>query len=148
MARTASNKLSEDSYVDPEFGAVAPGKRKKSSSFFDSLKEELACDSINREKSVPECNVSSAVCLKSDQQGNMAEVEVVTFHGRPKKKTDKWDNSEVNDSKVRQSSSNKINWRSRVFQIVQANLEEIVVCVYMHLCVAEREEGEAQFLLA
>nr|XP_020656848.1 uncharacterized protein C1orf131 homolog [Pogona vitticeps] len=120
--KTASNNLSEDRYVNSEFGAVTPGKRKKSSNFFDSLKEELAYDCINQEKCIPEFSSSNAAQLKSDQQGNMAEVEVVTFHGQPKKKKNKWDNSEVNVSKVKMIAEEKHS-NSQEFNLEKARLE-------------------------
>ncbi|KAJ7342226.1 hypothetical protein JRQ81_009697 [Phrynocephalus forsythii] len=115
-------KTAEDRYVNPEFGAVIPGKRKKSSNFFDSLKEEQADNCINQEKSVPEYCSSSAAQQKSDQQGNLAEVEVVIFHGRPKKKKDEWDNSEINDSKVKMIVPEK-HASSQRFNLEKARLE-------------------------
>ncbi|KAH0622468.1 hypothetical protein JD844_024812 [Phrynosoma platyrhinos] len=122
LAMTANNILSEDKKVNPESGTPMSSKRKNVSSFFDSLKDELACDCITKNKSATECRAPNAATFMSAQQENTTEVEVVTFHGPHRKKKAKLETPEVDSSEEKASVREK-HADGQAFNLEKARLE-------------------------
>ncbi|KAG6932833.1 chromosome 1 orf 131, partial [Chelydra serpentina] len=84
MGSEPSRTVMENRAACPD--SAIPGKRKSASSFFEKLKNEMHHDSVDSKRGTPETSGSNAVSPESTQQGKTTEVEVVTFHGRNKKK--------------------------------------------------------------
>ncbi|XP_042306315.1 uncharacterized protein C1orf131 homolog [Sceloporus undulatus] len=122
LAMTASSILSEDKKMNPEPGTAMPGKRKSVSSFFESLKDELSCDCITKNKSATECKFSNVATLTSAQQENTTEIEVVTFHGPHRKKKAKFETPEVDSSEEKASVQEK-HGDGQAFNLEKARLE-------------------------
>ncbi|XP_066467497.1 uncharacterized protein C1orf131 homolog isoform X1 [Tiliqua scincoides] len=98
----ATNPLPEDrGGMKLKSDSVTQGKRKNPSSFFQSLKDELVRDGIAQKKSVPESNTPDASPPKLAQQGNAAQIEVVTFHGPSRKKKPKPELADSDGSKAK-----------------------------------------------
>ncbi|XP_054830494.1 uncharacterized protein C1orf131 homolog isoform X3 [Eublepharis macularius] len=101
LRRKGSNALSEDDCMEPEHSTVTAGKRQSASSFFENLKNELDCDSINLKRSLQELSTPDVVPPNLAQSGRTAEIEIVTFHGHSRKKKPKRGISEDYSSKAR-----------------------------------------------
>ncbi|KAJ6664596.1 hypothetical protein lerEdw1_006169 [Lerista edwardsae] len=93
----ASNPLSDNrGGMKLESDSANQGKRKNPSSFFQSLKDELAHDCITQKKSVSESSTFDAAPPKP-----AAQIEVVTFHGPKRKKKPKPEIADNDGSKAR-----------------------------------------------
>ncbi|XP_028579815.1 40S small subunit processome assembly factor 1 isoform X3 [Podarcis muralis] len=90
----------ENKSMIPESGAVPLGKKNTASSFFESLKDELAYDCIHQKSTIPKSSSPDADTFKSARLGNTTEIEVVTFHGRRRKKKAKLEIAEDGGSKA------------------------------------------------
>uniref|UniRef100_A0A8C0J764 Chromosome 1 open reading frame 131 n=1 Tax=Chelonoidis abingdonii TaxID=106734 RepID=A0A8C0J764_CHEAB len=86
MGSEPSRTVMEDRDACPD--SAIPGKRKSASRFFEKLKNEMHLDSDSKQ-ATPETRASNAASPESTQQEKTTEVEVVTFHGRNKKKKPK-----------------------------------------------------------
>ncbi|CAM4549389.1 unnamed protein product [Caretta caretta] len=102
--------------------SAIPGKRKSASSFFEKLKNEMHHNSVDSKRSTPETSGSNAVSPEPTQQGKTTEVEVVTFHGRNKKKKPKVELTQDSVSKTKMAIPEK-NVAGQEFNLEKARLE-------------------------
>ncbi|XP_054830486.1 uncharacterized protein C1orf131 homolog isoform X2 [Eublepharis macularius] len=122
LRRKGSNALSEDDCMEPEHSTVTAGKRQSASSFFENLKNELDCDSINLKRSLQELSTPDVVPPNLAQSGRTAEIEIVTFHGHSRKKKPKRGISEDYSSKAMKTIQEK-NVDGQGFNLEKARLE-------------------------
>ncbi|XP_074804915.1 40S small subunit processome assembly factor 1 isoform X1 [Natator depressus] len=120
MGSEPSRTVMEDRAACPD--SAIPGKRKSASSFFEKLKNEMHHDSVDSKRSTPETSGSNAVSPEPTQQGKTTEVEVVTFHGRNKKKKPKVELTQDSVSKTKMAIPEK-NVAGQEFNLEKARLE-------------------------
>ncbi|XP_034964384.1 uncharacterized protein C1orf131 homolog [Zootoca vivipara] len=112
----------ENKSMTPESGAVALGKKNSASSFFESLKDELAYDCIHQKSTIPKSSSPDADTFKSTRLGNTTEIEVVTFHGRRRKKKAKIETAEDGGSKAEMTVQEN-HTADQEFNLEKARLE-------------------------
>ncbi|XP_007441327.1 uncharacterized protein C1orf131 homolog [Python bivittatus] len=108
------------SLVSPEPGIPFSGKRKSVSSFFDNLKDELA--GVNQKKCVSGSSSPNPLPFKSAQEEKAVQIEVVTFHGRHRKKKAKLEISEGDESKAK-TAAEETCMDTQEFNLEKARLE-------------------------
>ncbi|XP_067321625.1 uncharacterized protein C1orf131 homolog isoform X2 [Anolis sagrei] len=105
FAMTSNNNQSEDKRVTLESGTAVSNKRKND--FFEELKNEWVSDFINKNNNATECRSPNTTTQKPAQQENASDIEVVTFHGRHRKKKVKLEAPEIDCSKEKTTYQEK-----------------------------------------
>ncbi|XP_015270284.1 PREDICTED: uncharacterized protein C1orf131 homolog [Gekko japonicus] len=101
LGTSANSAFTDDDSMKHEHSTVMTGKRQSASSFFENLKNELDCDSVNPKRPLQELGASDIVPHKLAPPEKAAEVEVVTFHGHKRKKKPKLEIADACGSKVK-----------------------------------------------
>ncbi|XP_060609765.2 uncharacterized protein C1orf131 homolog isoform X1 [Anolis sagrei] len=120
FAMTSNNNQSEDKRVTLESGTAVSNKRKND--FFEELKNEWVSDFINKNNNATECRSPNTTTQKPAQQENASDIEVVTFHGRHRKKKVKLEAPEIDCSKEKTTYQEK-HAGGQAFNLEKARLE-------------------------